>query len=148
MAKFINIGTIMRKKDKPDQYYLKLEQSKTKDGDYYGEKLFPIKLANGTVLEEGDFLSVFSKKKKLLAADRPDLAKFLLFDLCVRLEDENEEEDEEETPKKKVVKKKPSKPVVEEDEEEDLDDEEDEEEEPPRKKAKKKIVEDDDEIPF
>jgi hypothetical protein len=95
--KYTNLGIMMvaKKRDpnnenEPKRFYIKLEQQKTKDGKPYGEQVFPITLANGMVLKDGDFLSMFSKKEKLqelvedgkLDQERADyLSSFLLFDI-------------------------------------------------------------------
>ena len=97
--KFSNIGTMMvaKKRDpsNPDEakrYYIKLEQQKSKDGAPYGEQLFPITLANGKKLNDGDILSLFSKKEKFqkavednkMSQEKADeLSAFLLFDIVV-----------------------------------------------------------------
>ena len=97
--KYTNIGVMCKakKKDPNDEneqnrFYLKLEQNKGKDGKPYGEQVFPITLANGKVLNDGDILSMFSKKekfKKLVEEGKMDqekadmLSSFLLFDICV-----------------------------------------------------------------
>jgi hypothetical protein len=94
--KYTNIGTVIKAKEKnndgSDRFYLKLEQQKGKDGKPYGEQVFPITLANGVVLKDGDSLSLFSKKAKLqslvdagkMEQDKADfLSSFLRFEVCV-----------------------------------------------------------------
>jgi hypothetical protein len=97
--KYTNLGTMTaaKKKDptdesEPKRFYIKLEQQKGKDGKPYGEQVFPITLANGKVLKDGDMLSMFSKKenfKRAVEAGKMDqekaefLSSFLLFDICV-----------------------------------------------------------------
>lgn len=96
--KYLNLGvmTVAKPKDANDpdeakRFYIKLEQQKGKDGKPYGEELFPIVLANGTILNDGDILSMYSKKekfKKLVEDGKMDqekadfLSSFLLFDIC------------------------------------------------------------------
>jgi hypothetical protein len=103
--KYTNLGVMCASKKKnPDdenekkRFYLKLEQNKGKDNKPYGESIFPIKLANGKVIKDGDMLSLFSKKEKfekLVEEGKMDqakadfLASFLLFDI-VLVEDVNE----------------------------------------------------------
>lgn len=109
--KFFNIGTmtLAKKKDPNDQdepkrFYIKLEQQKGKDGKPYGDQVFPIKLANGVVLNDGDMLAMFSKKEKFkkmvedgkLDQDKADfLSGFLLFDICASAESESKSDDDE-----------------------------------------------------
>jgi hypothetical protein len=110
MAKkvYTNLGTMMvaKKKDptdekEPKRFYIKLEQQKTKDGKPYGEQVFPITLANGRVLNDGDILSMYSKKEKFqeaVEANKMDqdkanfLSSFMLFDI-VATETVNEGEE-------------------------------------------------------
>ena len=96
--KYLNLGTMTVAKPKdandPDEakrFYIKLEQQKSKDGKPYGDQLFPIVLANGMVLNDGDILSMYSKKekfKKMVEEGKIDqekadfLSSFLLFDIC------------------------------------------------------------------
>lgn len=113
--KFLNLGvmTVAKPKDanNPDEqkrFYIKLEQQKGKDGKIYGDQIFPITLANGTVLNDGDILSMFSKKEKFkkmvedgkLDQDKADfLSSFLLFDICaVVSEDQDQETDSDDVP--------------------------------------------------
>lgn len=96
--KYLSIGTVMKRKAdpaKPDEkgFYLRLEQPKDRNtGKIFGEQLFPITLANGIVLKDGDILSMYSKKeslqrlvdnKKMDQAKADELAEFLLFDVSV-----------------------------------------------------------------
>lgn len=97
--KFSNIGTmLMSKKKNPEDknekrsFYIKLEQNKKKDGTPYGEQLFPITLANGKKILDGESLSLFSKREKFqelvdegkMTQEKADeLSAFLLFDVCV-----------------------------------------------------------------
>lgn len=103
--KYTTLGTMCASKKKnPDdenekkRFYLKLEQNKGKDQKPYGESIYPIKLANGKVVNDGDILALFSKKEKfqkLVDEGKMDQAKadmlssFLLFDI-VLVEDVNE----------------------------------------------------------
>jgi hypothetical protein len=103
--KYTTIGTMCASKKKnPDdesekkRFYLKMEQSKDKNGKVYNDKIFPIKLANGKTISDGDMLALFSKKEKfqkLVEEGKMDQAKadmlssFLLFDI-VLVEDVNE----------------------------------------------------------
>lgn len=107
-VKFTNIGTVMvaKKKDPNNEdeaprYYIKLQQNKQKDGTPYGDLVFPITLANGKVLKDGDMLSLFSKKEKFNAAveagtmsqeKADELSAFIKFDVCVG-EDTEEKSD-------------------------------------------------------
>ncbi len=107
-SKFINIGTMMLAKkkdandeDEPNKYYIKLEQKEDKEGNIIGEKVFPITLANGRVLESGDILAMFSKKSqfkwlvendKMTQEKADELSKFLIFDICVG-EKQNKDKD-------------------------------------------------------
>lgn len=93
--KYTNLGTVMKsKKDNPndpDRFYIKLEQRRDKDKKIVGEPLFPITLANGKVLNEGDTLSMFSKTEqfKRLVADgkmteeTAEKMSFLRYDVCL-----------------------------------------------------------------
>lgn len=105
MKKFLNLGTMMQAKkktsdpDEPKKFYLKLEQQKKKDGTLIGEQLFPITLANGVKLNDGDIISLQSKREKLqkmvdddrMTQEKADqLASFLIFDM-VAVVDESEE---------------------------------------------------------
>ncbi len=112
--KFINIGTVkVSKKKNPDdenelpRFYLQLQQQKLKDGKPYGEQVFPITLANGKVLNDGDILAMFAKRPKLQQAvedgkmdqDTADfLSSFLKYDVCVVESSENQELDKSEGP--------------------------------------------------
>lgn len=108
--KYTNLGTMMvaKKKDPNDEnekkrFYIKLEQRKDKSGKPYGKQVFPITLADGSVLNDGDILTMFSKKEqfqKLVEQDKLDqdkadnLSSFLLFDICAS-EQVNESESDE-----------------------------------------------------
>lgn len=98
-VKFTTIGAMLVNKkkdpnnpDEPKKFHIKLQQQKGKDGKPYGEQVFPITLANGKVLNDGDALVMFSKKEKFQELVRTgkmdqqkadDLSAFLLFDVCV-----------------------------------------------------------------
>lgn len=104
-VKFTNIGTmnVNKKKDpnnpdEPKKFHIRLQQNKGKDGKAYGEQVFPITLANGKVLNDGDSLIMFAKKEKfqelvqsgkMTQQKADELSAFLLFDICV-VEDVNE----------------------------------------------------------
>jgi len=112
--KYLNLGTMTVAKPKnpndenePKRFYIKLEQQKGKDGKPYGDQLFPITLANGVVLNDGDILSMFSKKekfKKMVEDGKLDQAKadflsgFLLFDICAVKEESSEDDGSDEVP--------------------------------------------------
>lgn len=96
--KYYNLGVmkVAKKKDpsnesEPKRFYIQLEQQKSKDGKIYGDQIFPITLANGVVLNDGDSLSMFAKKPKLqklveegkMEQDTADfLSSFILFEIC------------------------------------------------------------------
>ena len=102
--KYTNIGVMKVAKKKnpndPDEskrFYIGLEQNKGKDGKPYGEQIFPITLANGKVLKDGDALMMYSKKDKFnelvkkgsLTQEKADmLSSFLLFDIVLVEEDD------------------------------------------------------------
>lgn len=107
--KYTNIGVVMTaKKDKPDdptRFYIKLEQRKDKDKKPYGDVIFPITLANGKVLNDGDILAMFSKadqfqnlvdKGSMTQAKADELKGFLRYDVCI-----SEKLNEDGTPAKK-----------------------------------------------
>lgn len=97
--KYTNIGTVMvaKKKNANDpteklRFYLKLEQQRNKDKTPYGDQIFPITLANGKVLNDGDILAMFSKKekldyqleqKKITQEKYEQLVSFLKYDVCL-----------------------------------------------------------------
>lgn len=97
--KYTNIGTVMvaKKKNPNDpneksRFYLKLEQQRNKDKTPYGDQVFPITLANGKILNDGDVLAMFSKKEKLdyqlenkkITQEKYDqLVSFLKYDVCL-----------------------------------------------------------------
>lgn len=97
--KYTTLGVMTKNKPYPDEaadapprFSIKLEQQKNKDKTPYGEVIFPITLANGKVLNDGDYLVMFAKKPKFQAAveagsmtqeTADQLASFLLFDICV-----------------------------------------------------------------
>jgi hypothetical protein len=107
--KYLNLGvmTVAKAKNPDDKdeakrFYIKLEQQMSKDGKPYGEQIFPITLANGTVLQSGDMLSMFSKKekfKKMVEEGRMDqekadfLSGFLLFDICAVVSQDDDSND-------------------------------------------------------
>lgn len=97
-VKFTNIGTLQSAKKKTNdpkektKFYIKLQQNRSKDGKPYGEQIFPITLANGKVLNDGDILTLFSKKEKFdyqleqgqITQQKYDqLTGFLFYDVCV-----------------------------------------------------------------
>lgn len=99
---YTSLGTVMKAKKKndneSDRFYLKLEQQKDKDGKPFGETIFPIKLANGRVIPDGQIVSMYSKKEKFqksVDAGKMDQAKadelsaFLKYDV-VLVEEVNE----------------------------------------------------------
>ena len=97
--KYTNMGTMMvsKKKDEndpnePKRYYIRLEQQKGKDKKPFGEVIFPITLANGVVLNDGDILSMFAKRPKFqkmvdegkMTQEKADeLSAFLAFDIVL-----------------------------------------------------------------
>lgn len=96
--KYTNIGTVKqaRKKDPNDEneaprFYLELQQTKDKEGKAIGEQIFPIKLANGVVLEDGQILSLYSIPEKLkrkvqngdMSQAKADDLSFLRFDVVL-----------------------------------------------------------------
>lgn len=99
---YTSLGTVMKAKKKnegdADRFYLKLEQKKDKDGKPVGASIFPIKLANGVVLNDGQIVSMFSKKEKFQKsvnegkmdqAKADELSAFLKYDV-VMVEEVNE----------------------------------------------------------
>ena len=99
---YTSLGTVMKAKKSnegdADRFYLKLEQQKDKDGKPFGETIFPIKLANGRVLQDGQIVSMFSKKEKFQKSvnegkmdqkKADELSAFLKYDV-VLVEDVNE----------------------------------------------------------
>lgn len=101
--KYMNLGQVVLKKktnpDEPDRFYIRLQQQAKKDGTVIGEKIFPITLANGEVLNSGDILSMFSireKMEKLVKENKMDAEKadylsgFLRYDVVAVRDDESE----------------------------------------------------------
>ena len=99
---YTSLGTVMKAKKNnegdADRFYLKLEQQKDKDGKPYGASIFPIKLANGVLLKDGQIVSMFSKKEKFQKsvsegkmdqAKADELSSFLKYDV-VLVEEVNE----------------------------------------------------------
>ena len=99
---YTSLGTVMKAKKKndgeADRFYLKLEQQKDKDGKPFGETIFPIKLANGRVLTDGQIVSMYSKKEKfqksvdagkMEQSKADELSAFLKYDV-VLVEDVNQ----------------------------------------------------------
>lgn len=97
--KYTNLGTVMVAKKYPDEapdapprFYLKLEQSKDKNGNPLGDQVFPIKLANGAILESGDTLQMYCKRTKFKKAvadgkmseeKAEELGSFLRYDVVL-----------------------------------------------------------------
>jgi hypothetical protein len=110
--KYLNLGTMTAAKpktndpDEPKRYYIRLEQQKDKKtGKPFGDQIFPITLANGVVLNDGDMLAMFSKKEKFkkqvedgkMDQEKADfLSSFLLFDIVAVKEESNEGGNDEE----------------------------------------------------
>lgn len=94
---YTSLGTMMKAKAKnpndekePARFYIKLEQKKDKNKKTYGEQIFPITLANGKQLNDGDILAMFSKKEsfqravdanQMTQAKADELSSFLKFDI-------------------------------------------------------------------
>lgn len=100
--KYTNLGTVMKAKKNqesdPDRFYIRLEQQKDKDKKPVGEQIFPITLANGKVIHDGQTLAMFSKREKFdklvkddkMTREKADqLSSFLRYDV-VLVEDVNE----------------------------------------------------------
>lgn len=72
MAKYKNfpIGAIkMRKQEdpsEPKEYYFQFQQRKNnKTGELVGPKVFPITLADGTIINDGDFANLYDTQAEL-----------------------------------------------------------------------------------
>jgi hypothetical protein len=172
--KYLNIGTVMKSipdedadENAPDRFYLKLGQNRNEDGEpFSGDELFPITLANGMVIEDGECLTMFSKKeqfaRKVKDGDMDKkqasyLSGFLKYDVCLAVDPEElaDEDDQDDKPKKKVQSKKSVSKKAPEADEDDLDDVLDDEDEDDTevvrkkksvaKKKSKQVEEDDDE---
>lgn len=106
---YLNLGTVTKRKpktdnpDEPKAFYIKMEQQKKKDGTPVGPQIYPIRLANGVVINDGDVLSMYSKKEKLKALvedgkitqDTADkLASFLMYDVVLTVHGDDKKSDD------------------------------------------------------
>lgn len=88
------IGTVMKSKEVG--FYFKFQQQQDKDGNHIGPTLFPITLADGTKIKDGDTMSLYSKKESLqravdqgkMSQEKADeLSEFLRYDAVYTVKD-------------------------------------------------------------
>lgn len=92
MKKYLSIGRILR--NKPNDRVPGVTFSLKLENPYKEDPIFPIKLANGLVLNEGDYLTLFDEEKRRqilveegkISSETAKNLSFIKYSVCINTE--------------------------------------------------------------